>query len=1362
MKPSIISKVPCSNILLSFTLLLSASSRAPAQTLQCVETNGYKFIASPQLDGGLDVRDSLGDIALADDFFCNTTGRVTDIHLWGSWVSNVHGTITNFWLGIYDDVPAVTNFSSGQVTPSHPGTNLLWQQSFGPGQYAEVLDGSGSEAFYDPVSQAFTGTDTQAWYYCFYPANPFVQQGTANNPTNYWLAVYAQFSEPTALYGWKTAVIPYNDAAVWSPVQPATGLPVGIWQSMTNYQGAQPQPINLAFKLTTPTNPPPPPPTGCVITNGSKFTLPPNVDNGLDVKASGGSLVLADDFYCNTKGPISDIHLWGSWLRDVHGTITNFWLGIYSDVPAVTNVSSGPPQITPSHPGNLLWQQSFGLGQYAESPDAIGNESFYDPSIPGNTGGDTQAWFYCFYPTNPFVQGGTAVQPTNYWLAVYAQVEGQTGNFGWKSAVYPYHDGAVWGNYLATSGQPIGNWQTMTNVQTGQLIDLSFILTTPTNPPPPPPPVGCVESNGTKYVQWPNLDNGFDVWDDGPWALADDFTCSNPGPITDIHLWGSWLNDQVQTNALTFWLAIYTNVPAGPVNNFSQPGALLWQEQFGPGQYIESFWSFGQESFLDPGPPNGMGPDSQVWYYCFYPTNIFVQQGSAAAPATYWLMVYAQLPPGSTFPYGWKTTYQVQTDTSVHAPWLNMIPTNNPGWTPTSDSSGLPLDLAFKLTTVTNHCIVPITCPTNKTVECGSAWSFDPPIVGPDPCCTALPSITLMVVTNSTGPCNQSYTGILTVTDCTGTVLGICTQTVTVVDTNPPVITCTSNKTVAAGTPWTFDPPTAVDACCGTNVTILVLNTFTNGTGCNQLVTRVWQAVDCCQNYSGTCTQVVTVVCPTNGCCPDTNGVKWVQRPDLGSGIDYNATQPFILADDFKCTNSGPITDIHLWGSWLADQVDLGATYILAIWSDAPTNVDRPFSHPGNLLWSQVFAPGNYTICPYTNAAEPFYNPGGTAALGSSTNLYYLCFFPDPANTFTQGGSQTVPTNYWLSVSVQSSIQTAPIYFGWKSSFDHYNDTAVQTTAAFPPSSAAWNPFLDPINGGHVDLAFKITTATNKVPPPVVCVESDYEKYVQGPNVNGGFDVKNNPYVLADDFVCTNTGPVSDIHLWGSWLNDSAQTNTIVFWLGIYDDVPAGTGSTFSHPGTNLLWQQWFTPGQYAEMVWTNHASEQFLDPGQASSLGGDSVVWYYCFYPTNAFQQTGTPTNSKTYWLAAYAQLPVGTTGYGWKTTTSYQHDISVHAPWPGIAPTNNPGWTTNYYINPLGGPAVPLDLAFKMTMCGPITIHWLPPTNVVVRWFGAGYLQSATNVNGPYLDVPGSPTSPFTDYSVTPTNKFYRLRCY
>jgi hypothetical protein len=437
----------------------------------------------------------------------------------------------------------------------------------------------------------------------------------------------------------------------------------------------------------------------------------------------------------------------------------------------------------------------------------------------------------------------------------------------------------------------------------------------------------------------------------------------------------------------------------------------------------------------------------------------------------------------------------------------------------------------------------------------------------------------------------------------------------------------------------------------------------------------------------------------------------------------------------------------------------------LGIYNDVPavTNLSSGQvtpSHPGtNLLWQQSFGLGQYAETPYATGSESFFNPTNGLFMGSDTQAWYYCFYP--TSPFVQQGTAASPTNYWLAVYAQLSDQTS--LYGWKTSLIPYNDAAVWGTVSGGLPLGNWQTITNSQNPTQpVNLAFKLTTPTNP-PPPVVCVESDFEKYVQGPKTLGGFDVWNTPYVLADDFVCTNTGPISDIHLWGSWLNDSAQTNTIVFWLGIYDDVPVGPGNTFSHPGTNLLWQQWFAPGQYAETIWTANASEQFLDPGPTNILGGDSVVWYYCFYPTNAFQQTGTPTNSKTYWLAAYAQLPVGANyNYGWKTTTNVLKDTSVHAPWPGTPPTANPGWTPTGYQPPAGGPAVPLDLAFKLTMCGPVMIHWLAPTNVVVTWLGGGYLQSATNVVGPYIDVPGFPTSPHTDYSVSPTNKFYRLRCY
>jgi hypothetical protein len=47
----------------------------------------------------------------------------------------------------------------------------------------------------------------------------------------------------------------------------------------------------------------------------------------------------------------------------------------------------------------------------------------------------------------------------------------------------------------------------------------------------------------------------------------------------------------------------------------------------------------------------------------------------------------------------------------------------------------------------------------------------------------------------------------------------------------------------------------------------------------------------------------------------------------------------------------------------------------------------------------------------------------------------------------------------------------------------------------------------------------------------------------------------------------------------------------------------------------------------------------------------------------------------------------------------------------------------------------------------------------NGVLSWTGAFTLQSATNVAGPYLDVPGA-TSPYTNDSGALPQQFFRLR--
>jgi|GEM_PF-1255986 len=726
---------------------------------------------------------------------------------------------------------------------------------------------------------------------------------------------------------------------------------------------------------------------------------------------------------------------------------------------------------------------------------------------------------------------------------------------------------------LATDTYSNGVWSPNTPILTNNQAAFFWVPCTNTSTP------CCPDNGGVKYLQPPNLVNGVDVnatfsptdpINFLPWVLADDFPCTNSGPITDIHIWGSWLYDQVDANAV-FTLAIWSDAPTSAANQFSHPDQLLWTQTYSNGQYALCPYTNTLENFVDgsmPGLPNQLGSSSNLYYLCFdaSPANTFYQTGTATAPTNYWLSVTVQST-ASTTPYyfGWKSSSVAYNDAAVAASTGNFYPLPT-DWNPMTDSQGLALNMAFKITTATNPCSLGITCPSNIVVSaCTNVQVFYTPTVTNN-CCGTNVALTCNPPSGSYFAPGTTTPVFCQVVDCNG-LSNSCTFTVTVIPQVGITMHCASNKTVYCGQSWQFDPFGA-SSCCATNL-MHILNTTTSGI-CPQVITRTYaitnvcggsnycsqtvtvvdtnpptilcpsnivvtactnipvfyavQATDLCStnlsvicsppsgsyflpgvttvncsatNCVGTanCSFTVTVQCVTNTtpCCPDTGGVKYLQPPNLVNGIDVNANfspvdpfngLPWVLADDFPCTNSGPITDIHLWGSWLYDQVDYNAVYTLAIWSDVPTSTANPFSHPGLQLWTQSYSNGQYTLCPFTNKLEFFYvGDGGlngvASQLGSSSNLYYLCFDANPTNTFVQMGTSTAPTNYWLSVTVQSANGPVQRFFGWKSSSIAYNDAAVAAfNGNFNPLPTDWYPMAD-AQGLPLNMAFKITTSTN-------------------------------------------------------------------------------------------------------------------------------------------------------------------------------------------------------------------------------------------------------------------------------------------
>ncbi|MGA3284586.1 MAG: LamG-like jellyroll fold domain-containing protein [Verrucomicrobiota bacterium] len=109
---------------------------------------------------------------------------------------------------------------------------------------------------------------------------------------------------------------------------------------------------------------------------------------------------------------------------------------------------------------------------------------------------------------------------------------------------------------------------------------------------------------------------------------------------------------------------------------------------------------------------------------------------------------------------------------------------------------------------------------TNKAVPCNVAWSFDWPTVWSAGGCIGPPYIIASAPVASGTPCEELFTTTYKVTDACGN-LATCSQTVTVLHTNKPVILCPSRIVVTSCTETQiFYLVVATNACC-TNVTVV-------------------------------------------------------------------------------------------------------------------------------------------------------------------------------------------------------------------------------------------------------------------------------------------------------------------------------------------------------------------------------------------------------------------------------------------------------------------------------------------------------------------------------------------------------------
>ncbi|MGB2819634.1 MAG: GEVED domain-containing protein, partial [Phycisphaerae bacterium] len=186
------------------------------------------------------------------------------------------------------------------------------------------------------------------------------------------------------------------------------------------------------------------------------------------------------------------------------------------------------------------------------------------------------------------------------------------------------------------------------------------------------------------------------------------------------------------------------------------------------------------------------------------------------------------------------------------------------------------------------------------------------------------------------------------------------------------------------------------------------------------------------------------------------DNAKWVQWPDLtphGIDIKVDGTDPrSVLADDFECTQTSLLTDVHLWGSWLDDRVGEIENIHLSIHADDPIGdegmrPDNLWSMPGELLWQYDAPPDAADL--FYELPEPYrewwWDPmGGVLMPDGDSQVWQVDIKIDPAGpdgVFRQEGTPEEPKIYWLDVHVD----TLGGEFGWKTRQfpDHFMDDAV-------------------------------------------------------------------------------------------------------------------------------------------------------------------------------------------------------------------------------------------------------------------------------------------------------------------------------
>jgi len=208
--------------------------------------------------------------------------------------------------------------------------------------------------------------------------------------------------------------------------------------------------------------------------------------------------------------------------------------------------------------------------------------------------------------------------------------------------------------------------------------------------------------------------------------------------------------------------------------------------------------------------------------------------------------------------------------------------------------------------------------------------------------------------------------------------------------------------------------------------------------------------------------------------------MHWPQMPDLdGWDVSFESTHTvdnplggsyvafaWPSGDDWQCSSTGPVTDIHFWVSMQGDttqanpdgQVPFQITFLRArIREDVPAGIENgghtyDYSTPGMPLWSAEFNdPGQHAVAHWATSRQGWLEPASGETVAADHDHIYQVNIPDTAVSGKEPFVQAEDVVYWLQIELVAEDQLGErVDLGWKTA----------DTDAYPLGYAG-EPFLD-------------------------------------------------------------------------------------------------------------------------------------------------------------------------------------------------------------------------------------------------------------------------------------------------------------